>query len=103
MFQFGTLECLRCVLLNLQQQGLCAILSTTNSRHIWVKTWLGGSKMTFESLYFNNNNFFVVLNNYQTINPIIMDPMFLIININKPTYECAKHVIGQKIHEKYKF
>ncbi len=29
--------------------------------------------------------------------------MFLIININKPTYECAKHVIGKKIHEKYKF
>jgi hypothetical protein len=58
MFQFGTLECLRCVLLNLQQQGICAILSTTNSRHIWVKTWLGGSKMTFESLYFNNSDFF---------------------------------------------
>jgi hypothetical protein len=45
--------------------------------------------------------FFAIFNNYQTINPIIMDPMFLIININKPTYGYPKHVIGQNIHEKY--
>ncbi len=41
-----------------------------------MKAWLGGSKVAFNSSYFDTSNCFCNFNNYQTINPIIIPYAF---------------------------